>query len=1784
MVPDSSPQSDPHRRIQNENGDFFLKIVGRGENKHVEMVHGRFFTWIAKIANFFGLSRYDLFSIASLVKKQLQRDPKDTVIHGAAELIRSPHCKNTTRRKVDTVIEEIGQHLLLAQDISELEIELEDELTIEDEPTIEDNPTIDLEEPKIPSETVIEEVPNESTNTRSTPTTGMRQVGKCITKTIAMPLHIMAQCMPAEKEAQTISNGFLKLIGGTVFATAWSVEKVFSGLEYALRSAYVGQVGQQMTVLGKELVNESTEHAKKVSHSQGEVIQKGITVTQWGTKVVTSFIPGANLVVDATANTISEIEKVSRKIDTMHLNCAQKIHSYVLDCFKYLIPSGLKLTGNILSVVNNYVITPLKNMSWKLWDNPAAINQMIQNLADRLDSYSARLWYCFDEDQGEIETKEQVKHDLSSDVFQGFNGEAKVKLFHIVSEYATLSHQDRTLLSSPELRYIQTAEDWKNIPPQLCEQVEKVILDRFNSLPVKHKNRLLALSSNEYRQLSVEDQRNLFESLKKRVEKSNDENAKRIFKECAERGENGILEREDDIQSFIKLYSTFFSKEEQFFLFSQFQEQVVALCPVTNETLQELIIEQKKKLEQVESPEEKKKIEQVLQWLEEQERSFYAHPDDVSEVNAPPISTHIHKKTKTSSVKETIDIKHIDEKIGPHVGTGEAIGEWVGAVPKYMAKALGVPAWAFIKGVGYLAKPNGFLIPQDSPLRSYLPAWMITEEGYLRGSKGSETIENWMELVMKGTAIGTDVLLGFDFLHQGFASCLQHVGVPTEAIEETLRMLPAQLQKAYLGILSLAPRAIEGITSPVKSFAAYILASKETPEMLKKAQEESGKLNEYAKQVGGMVEQICKEGEGKLLCDVQEVLNHEKWPELAKNWGVSSTSPEFLEKIMTALRSAKIEKNIQPVISQVSEPSKWAFVNAIKGVFSFFKKPVYQNVVKPVQEKTFEFLGYEQKVPGDLQTKIKQMFDTYSHLTQVKEQITLNEQLIQGYDQLLPEVVSRAVKSEKGQEFAQYYMKNIQDPIDFGVNILNPALPYLHMGQQRYETLLGAKQVSSIIYETEEALRKKLLEQLESSEPSTIKQVGTSVLQHVSYVSFAARMLSGSALLFPRLIRMIVPPVLNNIAPKIGTHTQNLFYRLADVSYEGIEGVGSLVQKGFKKMGGFMQSAYHYVSGHVSKQRIDEFLQLSKQEQQHVIDLVIQSGQLPTKDIEELKQYGHLISTLNIETSSQIALLAIKGYDLLTTGEKLACSPTYFDHLSEETQHRIRDLVAKKIGLTETERVDSIAIVKKFNMLSFEERQSIDFLSVWDYNQLSYDEKDDLLFIAAHSAKQGTPLECFQEMKAWRNGISNKKLEKILHTYGRIDRPGKDILTPTRLKKMQPATVEHILDIVMKYRAGAVLEFKKKGYDLRKLPALLQMQTQKKTMTLGLEHQKKQLMTALASCFQDLELHQQQEMLLFTHKELAEMSSDEKQELLTFLIAQPELEKSIPFIKEMMVRLSRNQLVNDKKMMTLFNGLSHAAKSEFRSNRLQSDEVQENAMAICEKEMEEEMQRAKLYAKRITKVRGDLYTLGLRIDDCELQLQQKKEPHEILRLEKQLKNDKQKQVEYVQLLEHHEQELTKSKAILSSLKQILPPERHHLFPDIEASPLPPEWLTSIPLVADHLSNQITAHFFKASLLTIGESKNKKQFEERVETIKLEFDKVLIENKKDWEKKRDEEKELREQMNQAATPQEKMQYEVKIAFIRSFNYTVFEKLEKKYQEVRIQLDQEIGKLRLEKGFH
>ena len=168
-------------------------------------------------------------------------------------------------------------------------------------------------------------------NTESTLTQGLRQTGKLVTKTIAMPLHIMAQCMPAEKEAQTISNAFLKLIGGTVFATAWSVEKVFSGLEYTLRSAYVTQVGQQLTVIGKDLVHESTERAKTASHSQGEAIQKGTTFAKWGVKAVTSFIPGANLVVDATADTISEIEKVSRKVDIAHLNCAQKINAYILD-------------------------------------------------------------------------------------------------------------------------------------------------------------------------------------------------------------------------------------------------------------------------------------------------------------------------------------------------------------------------------------------------------------------------------------------------------------------------------------------------------------------------------------------------------------------------------------------------------------------------------------------------------------------------------------------------------------------------------------------------------------------------------------------------------------------------------------------------------------------------------------------------------------------------------------------------------------------------------------------------------------------------------------------------------------------------------------------------------------------------------------------------------------------------------------------------------------------------------------------------------------------------------------------------------------------------------------------------------------------------------------------------------------------------------------------------------------------------------------------------------------
>ncbi|MCE5294618.1 MAG: hypothetical protein LLF94_08405, partial [Chlamydiales bacterium] len=50
----------------------YLKVVGKHNKQHVELVHGRLNTLIAKIACFFGVKTYDLQNISTVFEKQIK--------------------------------------------------------------------------------------------------------------------------------------------------------------------------------------------------------------------------------------------------------------------------------------------------------------------------------------------------------------------------------------------------------------------------------------------------------------------------------------------------------------------------------------------------------------------------------------------------------------------------------------------------------------------------------------------------------------------------------------------------------------------------------------------------------------------------------------------------------------------------------------------------------------------------------------------------------------------------------------------------------------------------------------------------------------------------------------------------------------------------------------------------------------------------------------------------------------------------------------------------------------------------------------------------------------------------------------------------------------------------------------------------------------------------------------------------------------------------------------------------------------------------------------------------------------------------------------------------------------------------------------------------------------------------------------------------------------------------------------------------------------------------------
>ena len=150
--------------------------------------------------------------------------------------------------------------------------------------------------------------------------------------------------------------------------------------------------------------------------------------------------------------------------------------------------------------------------------------------------------------------------------------------------------------------------------------------------------------------------------------------------------------------------------------------------------------------------------------------------------------------------------------------------------------------------------------------------------------------------------------------------------------------------------------------------------------------------------------------------------------------------------------------------------------------------------------------------------------------------------------------------------------------------------------------------------------------------------------------------------------------------------------------------------------------------------------------------------------------------TITPSETTELVDTILLSYDSLSPQERLILTPDIFSRLDPNVQKRIRKAVEKYSSeiLSAREKNNLFSIVEQFNMLTEEQRSSINAITLQDFHGLSVDDQQDVLLTIFHSPEfqqhaqkelgRDTPLtdkelfDCYQGSIVIESGVFAKKM------------------------------------------------------------------------------------------------------------------------------------------------------------------------------------------------------------------------------------------------------------------------------------------------------------------------------------------------------------------------------------------------------------------------------------------
>lgn len=1209
--------------------------------------------------------------------------------------------------------------------------------------------------------------------------------------------------------------------------------------------------------------------------------------------------------------------------------------------------------------------------------------------------------------------KDEEKGRLTPHAFQALDGLKKIQIFQIVRENAqNLTFEEGALLNKKSYRKIKTAAQWEALPTVERNLLEYQIARLFNTLPQATKELRHNITPAMCLALGEDAQQSLYDMLAEKVKSK---------KDSAQWEKVKIPFDQYSAQIVSNMFAKHLTKEEKFVEWSQLQGGSCVFAAGLSE-LDTLIKTNQKHLNVLKgskSNQNSPEISRLVKLIEtlEHEKSLLMTGEAQVTVEELPEPKEFSKLTIDAA--KPIDVAAVMQQVGPHIISDKSAlkktGAAVGDALKQVTNLPGLAGWIVSRAIGKAcaAEIKGFGIGEGFQITARgLEILLSTQWGIALFNttllKLGVPVAEIEKLLAMGPAIIGEGLLGIqglilqtaqkslDASNSFLGSILSvHEQIALKArlpeIEKELKLLQPALDQAKEGF---ALNVIDAKVLPgVLDAPSFIPAN---PDVYAKFSDASG-LSFGTPQYWKAFQEYLEEGRQPGVLTLTDHVAHavEEGGSLVQTivsapFVIGATTAKVAYKPFRWLASWAVDVDKYEraggyyykaaTENAAADTLRWGAQKAGSAVRS-----VGEGAKKILTNTVHAATTHSQPLQGDVKESFMHMARLGKEFAELIQQKNDAEAAISAIRVLQESTIGTialyAASSNAVKSVSETIRTTINPTIQFAVRNLE-AMHNAALGNHEFLT--------SHLTELQEApnpvagLLAGAMSQLESgaSEKLTKENSWTnSLMSTTSYVApIASNALAVAGYLYggswsnycltALVAQNVLPPVLRTLAPII-KNSKPFWYGVAEQSLAATDATGEKLKEGCTALGGWFQRLWNMgvgtKVGYVDQKRAENFVNLDPLEQEHLIQLALQSDRVPESEKEALKKNRSSLLTYRdqalVNAQQEFGKQVLAILDRMTKQELMWLSPTFYYGLDERTKIRISDVVEKYCGLSEQERNDVKAIVEKFNSLKPEQKEEIDQLQASEYRQLSLGDQKGVCFQLAlmEAAKsfaepslegglifnpQAFALEHYEQFKRIES-MDNQQLQKLL---GTLKDPPATLLS--QLYVSSDAKVQHCYELVKKYNSSGVYALKDAGLGNLRL-------FEKENIPLSM---KQKLYPQLAILFNQLEPHQKDRLLLLTEEEVLSMEPEELHRIIAFLLSRPELSQERSTLSRCLIE----ELDEDTRLYLLeqFNGLEVLVQAEFREKNQLGAQVEEKLFATVKGQVEKLQTKLQLIEAR----------------------------------------------------------------------------------------------------------------------------------------------------------------------------------------------------------------------------